>query len=787
MKLKAVVIALLALSFVPAIAQQRTTPTPEQKKQSAPAQEEVVSVTTNLVQIDVVVTNKEDKLVSDLRPEDFEVFEDKKRQQVTNFSYVATEGTAASRPPAATSPAGDKNAVPVAPARLRPEQAHRTVAIVVDDLGLSFESIGFVQKALRKFVEEQMQPGDQVAIIRTSGDAGALQQITTDKRQLYAAIENVRWNPAGRGGLGPSQQITDQKESLAANENSDDNPMRGIRKTQEVIDEMERERGDIYSVGTFTTLNFVIQGLKELPGRKSILFISEAFRLFSNQGRNVTLAQMLGRLADQANLASTVIYTLDASGLQDLNLNAADKVTSTGYLFDKRILLGGPGPGGGVSPGGKGSSPLLGTQRADLGAQAEMDSGAAFKKLDSLVRQREQQSFETQSVLSYLAQQTGGLFVRNRNDLSGGIQHLMEDQKGYYLIGYRPNQPPVDPSTGQRRFHDITVKVKRPGLHVRARTGYYGVTDEPGRPVQRKREAQLAAALISPFSSGGVGLRLTSLFGNEEGKGSFLRSLLHLEARDLTFSDEADGSHNAVIDMIAVNFGDNGRVIDQLSHTQTISLRGDAYQQALQNGLIFSFDFPVKQAGAYQLRVAVRDSASARVGSARQFVEVAEISKNYLTLSGIVVKGISQPAVKRVPANGAPAGPAPPAAPAAGGSGAVTDDPQADPAVRRLRQGMMLDYRYAIYNAQLDPATNHPQLTTQMRLFRDGKEVFTGRALPFEPGRQTDMKRLGAGGRLRLGSELIPGDYFLQVVVTDALAREKNRTATQWIDFEVVN
>jgi len=782
MKLKAIIATALALSFVPAAGQQRTAPPPEPKGKGTPQQqEEVVTVTTNLVQVDVVVTDKEDKPVTDLLPEDFEVFEGKKRQQITNFSFIATGGAAAGASTASSSPAGVK-ATAVPPAPIRPEQVRRTVAIVVDDLGLSFESVGYVQKALRKFVEEQMQPGDQVAIIRTSGDTGALQQITSDRRQLQAAIENVRWNPAGRGGLSPFQQATDQKESLGVNENSDDNPMRGIRKSQEFMDQMERERGDIYAVGTFNTLGFVINGLKELPGRKSIIFISESFRLFSSQGRNLTLMQLLRRLTDQANLASTVIYTLDASGLQDQNLNASDKVAGTGYLFDKRILTSGTvSPGAGAGPAGRPSSPQLGVQRADLGAQAEVDSVAAFRRLDALASQREQQTFESQSVLSFLAQQTGGLFARNRNDLSGGLQRMMNDQSGYYLIGYRPEQQPIDPATGQRRFHDITVKVGRPGLRVRARAGYYGLTDESGRPARRTREEQLAAALVSPFNAGGVGLRLTSLFGSEEGKGSFLRSLLHIEARDLTFSDESDGGHNAAIDLIAVNFGDNGRVIDQFSHTHTISLRGDAYQQALQNGLVFNFDFPVKEAGAYQMRVAVRDSASARVGSARQFVEVPDVSKNYLALSGLIVKGLTPSVVKTAPGDGLPAGTQ------AAGAVAAADDPQADPAVRRLRQGMMLDYRYAIYNAQLDPATNRPQLTTQMRLFRDGKEVFTGRVLPFDPGKQTDMKRLGAGGRLRLGSELIPGDYFLQIMVTDALTKGKNRTATQWIDFEIVN
>ena len=183
------------------------------------------------------------------------------------------------------------------------------------------------------------------------------------------------------------------------------------------------------------------------------------------------------------------------------------------------------------------------------------------------------------------------------------------------------------------------------------------------------------------------------------------------------------------------------------------------------------------------MRVAIRYATSERIGYARHFVEVSDFSDNRLTLSGIVLRGSNQPAENKAAGAGAPQGAA---APAAGRADDTGYDPQSEPAVRRMRQGMVLDYRYAVYNAQLDPATNRPQLTTQMRLFRNGKQVFAGRVLPFDGGKQTDMKRLGAGGRLRLGPELTPGDYVLQVVVTDVLAKEKRRTATQWIDFEIV-
>jgi hypothetical protein len=90
------------------------------------------------------------------------------------------------------------------------------------------------------------------------------------------------------------------------------------------------------------------------------------------------------------------------------------------------------------------------------------------------------------------------------------------------------------------------------------------------------------------------------------------------------------------------------------------------------------------------------------------------------------------------------------------------------------------------YNARLDKSTSQPRLTTQVSLFRDGKEVFTGKEIPFEVREVPDLKRLPAGGAIKLGTDLTPGEYVLQVIVTDLMADEKHRTTTQWTGFEIV-
>jgi len=723
------------------------TPKPSPSPQK-PADDEVVRVSTNLVQLDVVVTDKEGKPVIDLQPNDFEIVEDKAKQSITNFSYI-TLGTSVTISQPTTSN------TPVAPAPVKPEQVRRTIALVVDDLGLSYESIISVKQALRKFVNEQMSGTDLVAVLRTSRGIGSLQQFTTDKSQLLAAIDSISWYASGRSGLGPSAQIDTQL---------------GEEFTQgaQIMNEVEEARAAQYSVGTIQTLGRILHGFEELPGRKAVMMFAESFKMFSSQGRNIQLLDSLDRLVDQANRASTVIYTIDASGLNPQDMQASDKVAGSSYSFDPAVVWGTTSA---VSRPRNRTSNQSVDAPGSLSAQAATDSSMAFKKLDSLVQQRDNQHQESTTVLAFLAEETGGTFTKNSNDLSLGTQRMLQEQQGYYLIGYRPADLTIDPATGQRRPHDISVKLKRSGLKLRTRSGYYGINERARTSKPLNRDQQLAKALTSPFTAGGIGLRITPIFENEPKTGSNLQVLLHVTTSDLTFTPQPDGSQVAVMDFLAVSFGSEGRVVDQFSDTQTISVTKDTYDRMLNDGLVFILNVPAKKAGPLQVRVAIRDAKSERIGSANQFIQVPDLNRNSLSLSGIYLSG---------------AMPSQPAATADGAEKKTEKDVTAGPAVRRLRHNMILSYSYTIYNPQLDD-TKRPQLQTQMRLFSDGKEVFTGKPTAFNPGKQTDMKNLTAGGRLVVGTSLSPGQYVLQVTVTDSLAKNKrDSVASQWMDFEVI-
>jgi hypothetical protein len=244
--------------------------------------------------------------------------------------------------------------------------------------------------------------------------------------------------------------------------------------------------------------------------------------------------------------------------------------------------------------------------------------------------------------------------------------------------------------------------VKRSGLRVRSRAGFYGA-GEPERPVKPPtRREQLLAALTSPFNAGDIGLRMTALSYNDAKLGSYLLSMLHIDAKDLTFTRTAAGDFQGVLDSVAITFGDNGQPVEQSDLTLTFKAKPEIMETVRANGITLSRKHPVKKPGGYQMRLAVRDVATGRIGTANQFVDVPDVSKNRLALSGILLQEARETLGKAT----------------------------ADPRSGALRQ--------------------------------------------FQPG-----------GWLKLGALTQPGDYVLQVIVTDKLADPKNAIATQWTDFQV--
>lgn len=711
-------LALIVLISVGIAVAQVPTPTPSP---TPDPEGEVVKITTSLIQIDVTVTDSKGRIVRDLKPEEIEIYENGKKQPITNFSFILNEQSTTRQEAAKVQP--NTPTLPSAP--LKTEQVRRTIALIVDDLTLSFESTYQVRRALKKFVDEQMQEGDLVAIIRAGAGIGALQQFTSDKRMLYAAIERVKWNPSGTGGIGAFPPL---QPPMFGEEQPEEEPGRGERTQEGIERENNQFRSDVFAAGSLGAVGYVIRGMSELPGRKSVMLLSDGFRLFAKDAGGsieaTRIQETIRRLVDQANRASVVIYTLDPRGLQYTGLTAADDT-------------------GGRSP----------------------------QQVDEKMSERGSDLRDTQDGLIYLARQTGGTAFINNNDLSGGIRRVLDDQS-YYLIGYEPDESTFDPKN--RRFNRLDVKILRKDTRVRYRSGFFGISDE--KNIAAKPEAggpqEVLNALMSPFATNGVSLRMATLFGSGKQQNAFVRTLLHVTAKDLTMTDAPDGSKLAKFDVLAIGFGDNGVPIEQIGKTYTLTIEKNQVDRFLERGFVYDFVIPIKKPGAYQMRVALRDQASGKIGSASQFVEVPNIKKDRLLLSGVGLENASVADWEKQAKDP--------------NSQILNRDPLTDTSLRQFRTNTILSFGFSIYNAK-SSAGKPPSLSSQIRLFKDGVPQFTGEVHPVVLTGQTDMKAISFMSSLVLGTAMTAGDYILEVAVTDNNAKGKNRTATQYIAFEIVD
>jgi VWFA-related protein len=775
--------------FAWAVYAQTPNQQPPAVKKADEQSPDVVRVNVNLVQVDATVTDGHGRQVTDLTPEDFEVLDEGRPQKVTHFSYVtqnqiqAVSKTAEPAPLVIAAPNGKTKtltvAAPLPPVPLQPEQVRRAIALVVDDLGLSHESSVRVRQSLNRFVDQQMLPGDLVAIIRTGAGMGALQQFTNDKRLLHAAIERIRYNLASRSEISTFAPVG--AEGIAVQTNDDSLALRTgggqqVTKDNRTVasqmtmpgQELNQFREELFSVGTLGALNFVVRGMKDLPGRKSVVLFSDGFKLYTEDAGNRRILDNLQRLTDLANRASVVFYTIDPRGLQFFGITAADNLNSPlatiNPVKEKPVDLNNLSVD---------ELNRLGTdeQAAAYAKRSELKPVNEFSKhvnnIEAAITDRRSDFFQSEDGLSYLASQTGGFLVKNNNDINGAIRRVLDDQTGFYVLGYRPTEVGANAAA---RFHQVTVRVKRPGLHVRTRKGYIDFNEaETRQPVRRTASEQLFAALTSPFKSGDIALRMAALFGYDQTRGPFMQSLVHINTPDLAFETKPDGTREAVLDVMAVTFGDNGKVIDQDDRAYKIQFSPRSFERAMREGLAYIVTLPIKKPGAYQLRIAVRDHKSEKVGSVNEFIDVPDVKKGRLTISGVTLRGTDPAAANGVGSN----------------SGSDANDPRTGPAGRRLRAGMVLDYGYFIYNAQVDKAAHLPNLSTQIRLFRDGQMIFAGKLVHYQTPAQPDYKQLIAGGSFKLANDLSPGEYVLQVIVVDHLARNGQQVTSQWIDFGI--
>ena len=727
---------LLTISSVSIFAQTKPAPTPPVEEDT-----DVVKISTALIQLDVVVTDKNGKLVTDLKPEDFEVSENGEKQTITNLSYFAGQKSAPTD--------GNLNAVNGLNQTMPTVgEVRRTVAVVVDDAGLSAQSIALVKKELVKFISEQVQPNDLVAVIKTSGSVGILQQFTTDKKKLLAIVNNLKFQPlTSFGGLSPFEPIgVTFAEQVSANNgiaelSKEGKAASGTKNDLESLADLNRSL--TVTSGSLGVLNITIDAMSKLPGRKSILYVAEGVHGIFDSGAQTSannlggtasiftdtkkLREQLRGITEIANRGTIAIYTLDPRGALPVNFSASEEIR------------------GGMSE-----------------REAQAANGNS-RSNDRKLTDRGDELKASQQGLKFLSEETTGKAFINTNDLGKSLQETLDSQNGYYILGYQPDAATFDAE--KRRFNKLTIKVKRPGVEVSYRSGFFNVAEESRTANAATPDKTFLQKVFSPYKYNDINLRMTSIYTTDE-KVSTVRSFVSVNAQDLQFVDGADGVKTARFDIIAVTFNENGIPIAEVGKVFEVKATPQRYEQLLAQGIAYNLTFTTKTRGAQQVKISVRDQNTQKVGTSSQTIIIPNFDKETVGASGILLQNYTMQEWQNLQSGKAPADAA----------ARMT----ADTARRQFKKGTVLSFNYAIFAAPSMRSKSSAQFT----VFKDGKEVFKGAPEDVAFASGDKMQRVSKGGAFLLGSEMAAGKYILQVTVSGDAVKEAQ---TQQIDFELLN
>jgi VWFA-related protein len=726
--------------------------------QQNPAQTEepddVVRISTELVQTGVMVFDKQGRFIEGLKPEQFELKVDGKPVQLSFFERVMA-GTASEEKLIATAGRGTTTPATASSIPTSTSVRGRTIVFFIDDLHLSAESVDRTRKTILEFVENQMAPTDQVAIASASGQIGFLQKFTDLKAVLRAAIARLNYRPytvrdaenitmteytalkIDQGDKDASDHYVEELLKASNYKNPGGNlgpgspsPFGGKSTqgqssgmTRESAARVVKERAQVLlqqaasiTINTLSTLESLMRSSSQLPGRKLVFFISDGFYL---NDRNTGYGDKLKQITDAATRAGVVIYTIDARGLvstTDASSNRAD-------------------PNGRLS-------------RANIG---ELSA--------------------SQDPLTALAADTGGRALLNAGALTPAVTNALKETSNYYLLAWRPaaeeqrnaNFKRIEVSIASRP--DLTVRLPR-GFMTGQAVGAAKSAEAKTPPSDAKApatavkgpEADIRAALAAPAPRKGLPTELSVSFVDVPNTGPVLTSSVQMATDVLGYG--ADGKQPAAIDVAGIVLNDQGKQAGSFKTRVNVNPLAEG-RAADHPGVIYSHKLPLKP-GIYQVRVAARDDKSGRTGSNAQWIEIPDLASRRLTLSSMLVGGQFIGSSQKQ---------------ATGGNSQEQVQFSVD---RRFKANSHLNFLTIIYNAAQSGA-GAPDLEATIRITRDGQTIVTSpvRKLAIDPG--MDAARIPYGADIGLKS-MPAGRYVLQVTINDRVAQT---SATQQITFEI--
>jgi VWFA-related protein len=709
----------LFVSFFVAQGQQQEQATPEQT-------DDVLRVSSSVVQTDVMVFDKQGRFIEDLQREQFDLRVDGKPQSISFFERIKAGSVnedaqlAAARGDARTEATGQDAA------RVVPLDRGRVVMFYIDDLHLAADSMQRVRAMLLQFVDRELGQNDEALISSASGQIGFLAQVTGDKTVLRAAIERLQSRPYTARDF--ERPPMNEHQALAIEKfNQDivdyfvdrllaDNPGlprdAAIQVVHRRAQALLQQTGGV-TVNTLQTLNSLIRSASQMSGRKLLFFISDGF-LVDDQTANVT--NTLRRIADTAARTGVVIYSIDARGLLSGSADSATEVF--------------------IDP----------THRLTRNSGGEITA--------------------TQEALRSLASDTGGRALLNINSLSSAANLALKETSTYYLLAWRPGE-----EQQLNKFRRIEVSVVgRPDLVVRVRRGYIEQEERanarPNVNVARRTEPQLSTtdALVQALRAS---LPLTTLptslfvsYADAPNVGTYITASMEVSSEALTYTP-IDNKQTAIIDIAGFVVNDQGKPVASFQHQLRASPPAATTATTLPRDIVYNYQTKLKP-GLYQVRVAARDSKSGRTGSAVHWIEIPDLSMRRLSLSSVVV-GMRQAGINEPKKN------------------EENPDNVFFSVSRRFTRNSSLRFLTHIYNAARSSTGEQiPDLALQVQIFRDNQPILTTALSKVETKGVQDLARLPYAAEIPLNLPI--GRYFLQVTVIDRITKT---SASQRVSFEI--
>ena len=561
------------------------------------------------VLVDVVVRDKRGQSVTDLTAADFEIYEDGVRQEIGSLTTY-TAGAAPSRPPesAGAPPAASSSASK--PAVDAPPQP--VVALVFDRL--SQEASAVAHKAALGYVGSAGESHALIGVFGVDLSLATLQNYTRDSGKLRKAIDGVGTRrqaqaesqgagareggqPAGGGGnplavLEAGGQAAAQAAQGGAGAGAADAIAAEMqRRTLETFDALEREHQGLSSINALLA---VVNGMRTIPGRKSMVVFSEGF------GTAANARERFRSLIDTANRSNVSIYAMDAAGLRTASTSkeTGDSINAAASAMLRR------------NP----AADVTGTSMT-----------AALERTNEMARN------DPHVVLGQLTDQTGGILIRNTNDLAGGFKRVDQDMRNYYMLSYMPKNEGFD-----GKFRTISVKVNRPGVEVAARKGYYAVRGASPTPIM-SFEAPALALLESTPVPNAFPVRAAALNFPERDRPGLTPVLVSVPASALTFRTAEDGASYRAEFTVLVRFrGAADEVLTKMS--QNYVLTGPLEKLAsVKLGNVLFYREPEFEPGVYQMEAIVHDALGERASVRFATLESRAMNDNALRASTLVL------------------------------------------------------------------------------------------------------------------------------------------------------